>query len=110
LLEPWSTPAAGLEHDPLLPPRPADEPAYRLAREPRTVEERAVAQLLSLPAGGRRGALLERLADELRRAQGDPLAGAPDVGLYRQELYQDEAAELLDRLVGDLLAEAPRPE
>ena len=44
--------------------------------------------------------------DELRRSDGDPLSRAPDVGFYRLELYRDEAAALLDRLVGDLLVEA----
>lgn len=102
---PKASPAAGLEADPLLPPITPGGPAYRLARPPRTPDEARVARALAAVPDGRRAALLERLADELRRADGDALAAAPEVGLYRLELYQEEAAALLDNLVGDLLAE-----
>ena len=102
---PRASPAAGLEADPLLPDRPAG-PAYRLARAPRSPDEERVARLLVRTSGGARARLLEHLADELRRCEGDPLARTPDIGLYRLELYQKEATALLDGLVGDLLVEA----
>jgi hypothetical protein len=97
-----ASPAAGLEQDPLMPPA---NPIYRLARLPATPRESLVARLLAETYRGGRAGLLERLADELRRAEGDPLARAPDIGLYRHELYREEAASLLDHLLGDLLVE-----
>jgi DNA-binding transcriptional LysR family regulator len=105
VIEPTASPAAGLDADPLLP-RPAGGPAYRLAREPRSSEEQRVASLLSRTPGGRRAGLLDRLADELRRSDRDPLSRAPDVALYRLPLYRQEAIAQLDQLVGDLLVEA----
>jgi DNA-binding transcriptional LysR family regulator len=104
--EPRASPAAGLEADPLLPGPPAGGPAYRLAREPRTPDERRVAELLAKTPGGRRAGLLDRLADDLRRSDPDFLSNAPDVGLYRLQLYRQEARAQLDQLVGGLLVEA----
>lgn len=102
---PRASPAAGLEADPLLPPRPPGEPMYRLARSPATPEEELVAAALRATPGGLRKALIEQLAEALRRREGDPLAPAVELAPYRLDLYREEAAALLDRLLGDLLAE-----
>jgi DNA-binding transcriptional LysR family regulator len=104
--EPKAPPSSGLEGDPLLPARVPGGPTYRLAREPSTPDEERVARVLAETPGGAREELLEHLADELRQREGDPLSGAPDVGLFRLELYEEEASAMLDRMVGDLLIEA----
>lgn len=102
---PRASPAEGLEADPLLPVRRAINPIYRLARLPNTDDERLVVRLLGETYRGGRAGLLERLADDLRRNDDDPVSRAPDVGLYRLQLYRNQAGALLDRLAGDLLVE-----
>ena len=78
---------------------------YRLARLPRDGQENRVARLLAETYRGGRPALIEKLADELRRREGNPLLMAPEAGLFRLELYDEQARQIVDRLVGDLLVE-----
>lgn len=90
--------------------------AIRVARAPRLVEERRVADMLDRLPVRTRGALVDALADELRLAEKDPFRGALEVGIWRLALYRRAADELVNSLLGDFLVEdrgstqsVPRP-
>ena len=74
-------------------------------RVPRTPEEDRLARLLAETFRGGRPALIERLADDLRRRGAEPLSRAPEAGLFGLALYREQAAALVDSLLGDLLVE-----
>ena len=99
--QPKVSPPAGLEHDPLLPPPDGGPLRYRLGRLPQTPDEQLVARALTSGQQLTRQALIERLADALRRQ--DPLATLPEAGPFNLELYTEDATSRVDLLVGDLL-------
>ena len=101
VVPPKVSPMRGLEQDPLLPPPNGAPLRYRLGRLPRTPDEQLVAQALTSGQQLTRQALIERLADALRRQ--DPLARLPEAGPFGLELYKEEATTRVDGLVGDLL-------
>ncbi len=98
-------PGAPVPDDPLLEPTSAPPREVGMTRPPRSEDEQRVAAVLARIPVRTRDALIAAVADDLRRAEGDPFRGAPETGVWRLSMYRQAAEDLVRGLLGDFLVE-----